>query len=233
MDSATPFPAEWYERPINLLVAGADRPRVNLLALAVAQSVADRFIWLDVRDPFDPPSPLERRALALIPPELRFIARRPEMLKPNDAAANLALWTVGSGDPTHSAPPLADELRIPAFLRDILGRVVRTGAPVPLVLANADRLAEYYPEGESATRGWLKLLQQEEVSLIVSWSGSARSDVVAFESVLRLELPPGSSLDASQVIVDRFAPESALWRPGSVHGIGEIPHLSELWGLRG
>ena len=204
---------------------------VNMVGLGLAQTLAERFIWLEVRDPLEPISPVELRTLARIPKELRFIVQRPEELRPDDADANLALWTVLPDEERHGPPPFAEALRLPVFLRQILDRLIRSDRPVLLVVANTDRVAEFYPERRESTDEWLRLLQQQNLSLIATWTGPSRSDWTAFESALRVESPPENVSGEGAVVVERFSPPTAGWESGSHRPLRAMPGAASLLNL--
>lgn len=230
MADSTALPTEWLVRPMNLLVSGHPRPTVNLVGLGLAGQLADSFLTIEVRDPFDPPSPDERQAFSRLPRPLRFVVRRPEELKPEDADANLALWTLlprSEGDP---APRGVESLRLPLLVREILQRVVRGSSPTLLFVANIDRLSDFYPERTESTASWLRLLADENVSLLATWSGPDRSDFAAFESVLSV-VGPSPTAGTGTVKVLRFAPETAGWAPGSERPLRDLPGSRSLDGL--
>ncbi|HZY91421.1 MAG TPA: hypothetical protein VFG07_01400 [Thermoplasmata archaeon] len=231
MPNHPPLPEAWLERPMNLFVSGGSRSVVNMLGLGIAQTLAERFIWLEIRDPLEPISPVDLRTLARIPKELRFIAQRPEDLRPDDADANLALWTVLPDEERHGPPPFADALRLPVFLRQILDRLIRSDRPVLLVVANTDRVAEFYPARRHSSEEWLRLLREQNLSLIATWTGAARPDWTVFETAFRVEPPTENVGGEGTVVVEQFSPPTAGWELGSRRPLRAMPGAASLLDL--
>lgn len=176
---------------------GSSRTVVLRLAYALARANDPHPYWVDVRDPndyLDPPGPVE---MGWIPDDHLFVVSRSEA-KPQDAVSNLALWTVvRSDEPRSVIGGLTDFLRLPASMQELLGRYGgNTSRPV-FVVANTDRVREYYPRNVSGVRGVIDAMLGAGVTPIFASLG-----------------PPGPGRFAFDVVCDAQAKDLTHWKEG-------------------
>lgn len=178
---------------------GSSRTVLLRVAYAFAQANDSRPFWVDVRDPndyLDPPGPVE---LGWIPDDHLFVVSRTEA-KPQDAVSNLALWTVvRSDEPRSVIGGLTDFLRLPPPIQDALSRYGRENYRPVFVVANTDRVREYYPRNVTGVRAIIETMLRGGVVPIFASFG-----------------PPGPGRFAFDLIVEVEAPDLAHWREGSL-----------------
>lgn len=176
---------------------GSSRTVVLRLAYALARANDPHPYWVDVRDPndyLDPPGPVE---MGWIPDDHLFVVSRSEA-KPQDAVSNLALWTVvRSDEPRSVIGGLTDFLRLPASMQELLGRYGGDAARPVFVVANTDRVREYYPRNVSGVRGVIDAMLNAGVTPIFASLG-----------------PPGPGRFAFDVVCDARAPDLTHWKEG-------------------
>jgi hypothetical protein len=178
---------------------GTSRTVLLRVAYAFAVSNDSRPFWVDVRDPndyLDPPGPVE---MGWIPDDHLFVVSRSEA-KPQDAVSNLALWTVvRSDEPRSVIGGLTDFLRLPPSIQDALSRYGRENYRPAFVVANTDRVREYYPRNVSGVRAIVKTM--------------LRGGVIPIFASLS---PPGPGRFACDLVFEVDAKDLTHWREGSL-----------------
>ncbi|MCI4348218.1 MAG: hypothetical protein L3J97_06345 [Thermoplasmata archaeon] len=169
------------------------------VAFALARANDSRPYWVDVRDPneyLDPPGPVE---LGWIPDDHLFVVSRSEA-KPQDAVSNLALWTVvRSDEPRSVIGGLTDFLRLPPPIQEVLSRYGRESVRPVFVVANTDRVREYYPRNVPGVRAIIEALLRGGVIPIFASLG-----------------PPGPGRLAFDLVFEITATDLAHWREGAL-----------------
>jgi hypothetical protein len=178
---------------------GSSRTVLLRVAYALARANDSQPYWVDVRDPndyLDPPGPVE---LGWIPDDHLFVVSRSEA-KPQDAVSNLALWTVvRSDEPRSVIGGLTDFLRLPPPIQEVLSRYGRESYRPVFVVANTDRVREYYPRNASGVRGVVEAMKQGGVIPLFASLG-----------------PPGPGRFAFDLVFEVQATDLAHWREGSL-----------------
>lgn len=178
---------------------GASRTVLLRVAYAFARENDSHPFWVDVRDPndyLDPPGPVE---LGWIPDDQLFVVSRSEA-KPQDAVSNLALWTVvRSDEPRSVLGGLTDFLRLPPSIQEAISRYGRESYRPVFVVANTDRVREYYPRNVEGVRAIIEAMVRGGVIPIFAAQG-----------------PPGPGRLAFDLVFEVDAPDLAHWREGSL-----------------
>ena len=178
---------------------GASRTVLLRVAFALARANDSRPYWVDVRDPneyLDPPGPVE---MGWIPDDHLFVVSRSEA-KPQDAVSNLALWTVvRSDEPRSVIGGLTDFLRLPPSIQEALSRYGRESFRPVFVVANTDRVREYYPRNVTGVRAIIEAM--------------IRGGVIPVFASLS---PPGPGRLAFDLVFEVTAPDLAHWREGAL-----------------
>jgi hypothetical protein len=185
--------------PYGTMLYGPDRTVVLRVAYGFALANDPRPFWVDVRDPndfLDPPGPVE---LGWIPDDHLFVVSRSEA-KPQDAISNLALWTVvRSDEPKAVIGGLMDFLRLPPPIQDLLSRFGGENHRPAFVVANGDRVRDYYPRNAHGVRAIVEAMVRGGVTPI-------------FASLS----PPGPGRLAFDLVLEVQAKDLAHWRQGTL-----------------
>jgi hypothetical protein len=198
--------------------------RTVLLRVAYAFASANDFhpYWVDVRDPndfLDPPGPVE---LGWIPDDHLFVVSRSEA-KPQDAMSNLALWTVvRSDEPKSVIGGLTDFLRLPPSLQDILSRYGQDAHRPVFVVANTDRVREYYPRNVIGVKAIVETMLRGGVIPIFASLGPAGPGRLAFDLVLEVDAGDLAHWKDGSLRCER-AFEGAPFHPGQRVRLDSIP----------
>src|SRR5208282_5192819 len=119
---------------------GESRSVVNRLLFAMVRAVDPEPLWLDLAPPGPPaegPGPAE---LGWIARDRLFRAEDPELARPQDAVANMALLNVVRADePAATVAKLADFVRLAPIVQEIISRVGAEGPRHALAVSNSDR----------------------------------------------------------------------------------------------
>ncbi|MGI0131640.1 MAG: hypothetical protein ACREDK_00870 [Thermoplasmata archaeon] len=179
--------------PEAILVFGAPRRALNLLAFGWANRVDRLFAWLEVGAP---ETATDVDSLApLIPPERRLDVRDAHDLLPDAAASNLALFTLLRPESaTDDLSRITDFLTLPLPVQELVSRIRQNALPGAIVITNVDRLASTLKLPAAEILHFLTVLKREHLTLIVT-SGSEThplDDVVAaFDRVYQVSDPGG------------------------------------------
>ncbi len=168
---------------------GESRPLVDRLGYAMARANDPNPTWVDIRDPqgaSDVSSPSELGWVA--EDHLFFVS--PAEARPQDAEANMALWTVvRSDDPEATVGGLTDFLRLPPKVQVAVSRM-DASAPRPVfVVANSDRVREYYPKEATGVRPIIDAMLQAGVLPIFAAVGAPGEGRAAFDFVFEVSSP--------------------------------------------
>jgi hypothetical protein len=191
---------------------GSSRPVLLRVAYALARANDAHPYWVTVRDPDDKleaPGPLE---LGWIPDDHLFVLSRNEA-KPQDAVSNLALWTVvRSDEPDSVIGDLTDFLRLPSAVQDALSRYGQDSFRPVFVVANTDRVRNYYPTTEAGVRGIVESMLHSGVIPIFTAVGPPGPGRMAFDCVFEVDAPDLQHWREGHLICHRSF-EGAPFRP--------------------
>jgi hypothetical protein len=185
--------------PYGTFLYGDSRLLVDQLGFAMARVNDPNPTWVDIRDP-------EGRADPSSPSELGWVAEdhlfyvSPAEAKPQDAEANMALWTVvRSDEPDAVIARLTDFLRLPPTVQVAVSRM-GAEAPRPVfVVANSDRVRSYYPTEPAGVRPIIDAMLRSGVLPIFAAVG-----------------PPGAGRSAFDFVFELKSTDPNDWRTGSL-----------------
>lgn len=172
--------------------------------------------WVDIRDPSAGPDHSSPSELGWVPEDHLYLVS-PADAKPQDAEANMALWAVvRSDEPESVISELTDFLRLPPTVQKAVSRSGAEAARPVFVVANCDRVREYYPKNPAGVRPFLASMLQAGVLPIFVEVGPPGGGHGAFDFVFEVEArdpenwreaivtchkaPPGSSIPLETAI---------------------------------
>lgn len=223
------LPKGWSDRPVSVFVGGSSRPLTNLVAYAVAETLDTKPFWLDIREPHGPVPVSDPARLGWIPSDRLFVSEQVGDLEPQDTVANAALWSIiRTDEPESVLSHLADLLRLPTLLQEVVGRATPTGTRRALGIANMDRAAHLYPGDPEALRVLLKTLLSSSLSIVGAYTGKVGTRRFAFDLVYSVEADGQEDWrDATISCEQGLAPLApAIAEPRK---LSEIPALSRVF----
>jgi hypothetical protein len=178
---------------------GSPRSLVDRLAYAMARANDANPTWVEIRDATgapDPGGPSEQRWI----PEERLFYLTPSEAMPQDAVANMAMWTVIRADePRAVVATFTDFLRLPPAVQEAVSQVGRESSRPVLVVANSDRVRDYYPKEALGVRPIIDAMLSVGVLPVFASVG-----------------PPGAGRAAFDFVFEVEAPDLEGWREGSL-----------------
>ncbi|HKS59704.1 MAG TPA: hypothetical protein VJS68_02875 [Thermoplasmata archaeon] len=156
--------------------------------MAIAGQRSD-YCWIEVRDPEESPSPLEPSESGEIPAD-RLTLVQPETLRPRLDSVSMPLWAAVADDPAgNELAQLTDFLKLPQLIQEALHR--RPQHPFEMmVVANADRIEQFYAVDPMLIRAFFNLFRKLEVSVLVTSPPTERVDSTLFDLLLRIVEDP-------------------------------------------
>ena len=180
------FPEHLFDRPNAVFVYGPSRPLVNLALFAFAEATTPDFQWLDIGIPGEERTAFDPIRLGWIPEERLWKVDRPDALRPDDLAANLALFgLIRSDEPPKSLIHLTEFLRLPETSQRILATRPLDGKPGALAVTNAHRVMATFPTNRVPPI--LAVHRSAGFSVFVGYSESAGPGRGLFDFVFRLD----------------------------------------------
>lgn len=206
---------------------GNSRAVVNRVLFAMVRASDPTPFWLELRgrDPSaDEPGPVE---LGWLPPDHVFLADEPAAARPQDAIANMALWTVvRSDEPEAAVARLADFVRLPPIVQEILQRLDQGGGHRAVGVANSDRARGDYPTTVEGVRPVVRALMDGSLLPFFGAVGPPGAGRMAFDFVLELR-----ALDLAHwregTLTAEKVPQGEELRMGASIRLGDIPGLED------
>lgn len=211
----------------SVLVHGRSRPLVNLLLYAVAQNANPEFRWLDIRAAADAPPHWDPVRLGWIESTHVWTADPVGGLEPDHVRGNAALFeVVRSDEPPETLAQLADFLRLPSKVQEILGEMTPAGDGNVLAVANADRISESFPESTLAPI--LAAFAWAHCSLFVGYTGPPPHAAQHFSHVVRIEGDSPTLWRNARIHFERDGLPGGS-RPGSTVSPSEVPFVERVF----
>ncbi len=206
---STPDLAALGAEGMGTFIYGADRPSLLRVAFALARHLDPHPYWVDIREPSSTGT-AEVPGLGRIAGDHLFIVSSPDA-RPQDAEANMALWTVvRSDEPASVVSGFVDFLRLPPAIQEAVSRSRSPeGRPV-FVVANTDRVRPYYPTQAAEVRPIVNAFVRAGVVPIFASLGPPGAGRWAFDFVF--EVRPGASgnPEAGVLACERAPPTSPV-----------------------
>jgi hypothetical protein len=221
------FPPHLFDRPQAVLVYGPARSMVNLALFAFAEATTPVFHWLDIGVPGEERVPADPVRLGWIPEERLWLVERPEMLRPNDLTANLALFgLIRSDEPPATVAQLVEFLRLPDFSQRILSIRPHDGRPGALAVTNANRVMAAYPP--QRVPAILALHLHAGFSVLVGYADSAGPGRNVFDFVFHLDGENLAEWSTSHLVCEKGITSGPL-RDARPVALGDLPLLSNVF----
>ncbi len=183
----------------SVLVHGSSRSLVNLLLYAVSENANQEFRWLDVRTPEESVPRWDPVRLGWIDSKRVWTIDPVSGLEPDHLGANAALFEiVRSDEPPETLAHIAEFLRLPALVQEILGEMPPTGNANLLAVSNVDRLEQRFDV--SVLGPALSAFAWARCALFVGYTGPT---------------PPGAEQFTQSIRIEGDSP--TLWRDARIH----------------
>jgi hypothetical protein len=220
------LPEQLFGRPTSMLLYGPSRSLVNLVLYAVAKATSPSFQWVDIQVPGEQRLPADPVGLGWIEDDHRWSVDHPSMLRPDDLAANLALFAlVRSDEPSASLVQITDFLRLPEISQRILAVRPVIGTPGVVAVPNAHRVMASFPAGQ--VPGILSAHRAAGYSVYVGFAESPGTGAELFDFVFRLDGESLSDWKGSHAICERGNCSGSLGQ-GAPVDLEEIPAVADV-----
>jgi hypothetical protein len=185
--TAAPWlPERLFDRPTSLLVCGPSRSLVNLTLYAFAEATTPAFQWVDIQVPGEERLPWDPVRLGWIPDDRRWSIDHPSALRPDDLAANLALFAlIRSDEPSPTLLQISEFLRLPEISQRILAARPLPGRPGVVAVPNAQRVVATFTAGE--VPAILSVHRSAGYSVYVGYADAPGAGKVLFDYVFELD----------------------------------------------
>ncbi|MGA8603556.1 MAG: hypothetical protein WB788_00610 [Thermoplasmata archaeon] len=168
---------------------GESRPALNRVLFAMVRASDPEPLWLDLRPrerEEGEPGPVE---LGWIPEDHLFLAEAPESARPQDAVANMALFTIVRPDESAaSIARLSDFVRLPPIAQEIISRLGLGEPRHALAIANSDRVRSVYPSTVEGVRPIVNSFLEAPLLPFFASKGTPGPGRMAFEFVFELRV---------------------------------------------
>jgi len=209
---------------------GSSRAVVNRLLFAMVRAHDPEPIWLDLRGrelADGEPGPVE---LDWIPRDHLYLAEEPASARPQDAIANMALWTVVRADePDAAVSRLADFVRLPPIAQQILQRADVGAARHALAVANSDRVRGEYPTTVEGVRPIVRALMDGPLLPFFGAVGPPGAGRMAFDLVFEVRAPDLAHWGDGTLLAEKVPPGHPV-RLGTPIRLRDIAGLASAFG---
>lgn len=209
------------------IIYGESRALVNLVLYGLGSQANSRFLWLDIRAKDEHRSPWDPVRLGWLD-ERRVWSTDPDHgLAPEASPKRRAIFdVVRSDEPPAMLTRLAEFLRLPPTIQEILGEMSPTGATNVLAVANVDRVSGSFPAKTLAPI--LSAFAWTRCALYVAHTGPTVPAIEHFTHVVRVEGDSPSNWRESRVHFERGRfPLGG--EPGAVAPIADVPYLERVF----
>jgi len=204
---------------------GESRSVVNRVLFAMVLAADPEPLWLDLAPPGSPeeePGPAE---LGWIPPDRLFRAEDPDLARPQDAVANMALLNVVRADePPATVAKLADFVRLAPIAQEIISRVGADGPRHALAVANSDRVRGDYPHSVEGIQPIVAALVDAPLTPYIAAQGTPGAGRMAFSFVFEVRAKDLAHWREGSLVPERV-PSGGGIRVGVPIPLREIPGL--------
>jgi hypothetical protein len=203
---------------------GSDRGPLLEVAYALARMNDPNPYWVDIREAGRGPSMDDPVGRGSIPEDHLFVVTESEA-RPQDAEANMALWTVVRADESSSEiATFTDFLRLPPTVQEAVSRSKSDVARPVFVIANTDRVRPYYPTTAAAVRPIIDTMLRAGVVPIFASVGPPGAGRWAFDIVFEIRAGEAAESRAGVLVCERAPPGGSL-ATGQVVPFEAVPGL--------
>ncbi len=178
---------------LGTFVYGPDRPTLLHVAFALAKVNDPNPYWIDLRGAERQGELGDPVGLGRIPDDHVYVVSAMDA-RPEDAEANMALWTVvRSDEPKSLTTTFIDFLRLPRPVQEAVSRSKADGRRPIFVIANSDLVRSYYPAAAAGVRPIIDAMLRAGVDPHFRGGGTSGRRSVGLR--LRIRDPTGSGPD--------------------------------------
>lgn len=172
----------------SIFIAGASRPLLEWVALALLEPYSPRVYWTDVRFEGEVPDPLDPLVMGVVPEE-RVHELSPRQLQSGDVEARraeaAATTVLRSDEPPALAHRVFDFLRLPQHSQQRIASTFSSDEPAILVVANAQRIAGNFPP--EAVAPMIRSIVDAGASIVALWAEALTEGRTAFDVIVHVE----------------------------------------------
>jgi hypothetical protein len=211
--------------PWSTFVYGKSRVPLLRVAFGLARINDPAPYWVDIRDDTEVGDPRNPVGLGWIPEDHLYIVRESEA-RPQDADANMALWTVvRSDEPESVISGFTDFLRLPPVVQEAVSRTGDDDHRPVFVIANVDRVRQYYPRDAVGVRPILDAMVRAGVLPIFAAIGPPGAGRLAFDFVFEVRSPDPSNWRKGLLFCEKAPPGISL-APGGSIALDAVPEIA-------
>ncbi|MGA8711112.1 MAG: hypothetical protein WB786_07795 [Thermoplasmata archaeon] len=213
---------------------GESRTVVNRLLFAMVRAVDPEPLWLDLAPhgpPGEEPGPAE---LGWIPKDRLFLAEDPDLARPQDAVANMALLNVVRADePASSVAKVADFIRLAPIAQEIISRIGPDSPRHALAVSNSDRVRPDYPHSVEGIQPIVAALLDAPLTPFIAAQGTPGAGRMAFAFVFEVRATDLAHWREGSLVPEKVPSESGI-RVGvpiplrGIRGLGELLDASSI-----
>jgi hypothetical protein len=222
------FPRWLFERPCSLFVYGPSRPLVNLALFAFAHYTNPEFHWVEIGARSEPRPPCDPVRLGWIPESRLWRVDQPDVLRPNDAVAELPLAGLISPDePVESLRQFVEFLRLPDQSQQLIASHLPNGHPGVVAVSDIDRVEGTFSSTD--VDSILAVHRDAGFSVMVGNRGAPGPGRDVFDFVFRLQGDDDRSDEwkKNQLVCEKGISSGPLRELRPVH-LQEVPMLFEV-----
>jgi len=209
---------------LGTFVYGPDRRTLLHVAFALAKVNDPNPYWIDLRGAEREGEPGDPVGLGRIPDDHVYVVSETDA-RPEDAEANMALWTVvRSDEPKSLTTTFIDFLRLPRPVQEAVSRSKADGRRPVFVIANSDRVRSYYPAAAAGVRPIIDAMLRAGVIPIFAAVGPPGAGRWAFDFVFEIRADPGQDRRRGSLVCER-APPGLSVATGQVLPFASVPGL--------
>jgi hypothetical protein len=158
----------------SVYVWGEFRDEVNRLASRAAGRIDPSFAWVEVSDP-------ESGGFSLSAAERAITAPTPAFAPPPEVSADRMRTYLGQDGEPRAAQELQSFLRMSEPIQQAIGGLLERDSPRVLVVANLERLREFFCAEEAGPHPFIAWLNDREITLVASSTGGPLREGVHFD----------------------------------------------------
>jgi hypothetical protein len=208
---------------------GPDRTVLLHVALALAQLSDPHPYWIDIRDSHRTGDSTDPVGLGKIAEDHLYTIVEDDA-RPEDAEANLALWSVvRSDEPKAAVAEFTDFLRLPRLVQEAVSRSRSDGGRPVFVFANVDHVRPYYPKTATDVRPSIDAMVHAGIVPIFAAVGTPGPGRWAFDFVFEVRPDSGNDRTKGTLVCERAPPGFSV-STGQVVSFSAVPGLAQLLG---
>ncbi|MCI4373834.1 MAG: hypothetical protein L3K02_09390 [Thermoplasmata archaeon] len=208
---------------------GPDRSSLLHVAYSLAKLSDPNPYWVEIRDAGRSGDTTDPVGRGRIPEDHLYIVLEGDA-RPQDAEANMALWSiVRSDEPQSVIAQFTDFLRLPLTVQEAVSRSRSDDLRPVFVIANADRVRPYYPTSATDVRPYIDSMVRAGVIPIFAAVGKPGAGRWAFDFVFEVRPDPSGDRRRGTLECERAPPGLSISAGQSVP-FESVPGLLEAIG---